>query len=78
MSFQKSPFHAGVIQPEELAALQNVFGRITDEPWFSKDPTQQQDFGAYFVHAYLGGMRDHDALYAFCLTAAKARFDRTD
>jgi|EndMetStandDraft_4_1072995.scaffolds.fasta_scaffold722429_1 hypothetical protein len=74
MLFQTEFLRSLALVPEELAAVQSVFKKISSESWFSRAPEDQQKFAAYVAQTYMRGMKDPEKLAAFCETAAKARF----
>jgi hypothetical protein len=65
--------HAGVLRPEDISTLRNVYGRIVSEPWVSKDPNAREEFAKYMLSMYQRGLSHHDKLLRFGLVAAKHR-----
>ena len=63
--------HAGILTPDDLAVVRNVYDRITSESWVSKDRVTQEHFARYILTMYRRGMCDPELLFRICLVAAK-------
>lgn len=68
MSFPAATF--GILAPEDLAVIRNVYGRIVSEPWVSKDPTAREQFAKFVINMYERGMCHPEKLFRLCLVAA--------
>lgn len=73
MSFRTDRTSPGVLMPEELRIVERVFKRIVLQSWFTRAPSDQQQFAAYVIRTYFRGLTDPDLLYDFCLAAAMSR-----
>ena len=73
MSFRTSGLSEGVLLPEELRLVQDVYKRISREGLLSNSPDEQHKFAAYVMKAYFRGVIEPERLYRFCRAAAKAK-----
>jgi hypothetical protein len=48
----------GVMQPEELAAMRDVFDDVASQPWFSRDPSARKSFAKYLLENFPDGSYD--------------------
>jgi CheY-like chemotaxis protein len=67
----------GALQPADLHTIQNVYDRITSEPWFSEGATYREEFARYVLRMYWRGLWLPDKLEALCRTAAWNKFRRS-
>ena len=66
--------YPGILRSDEFQVVQDVFKKIVAEPWFSRDITRQQQFGAYVIRAYQSGTTETGQLYDLCARTAQDRF----
>jgi CheY-like chemotaxis protein len=74
MSDLDHAFGYGLLKPEEVALLRDIYSRILAEPWFSRRNDRQDEFAKYMLHIYSRGMVVPHKLEALCRTAARAHF----
>lgn len=67
----------GVYQPEDLAAMKQVFEEITSEPWFSQDPDVRKSFAKHLLENYPDGSYDPVKHRSVIKDAARKYFWRT-
>lgn len=63
--------HAGVLRPEDLSIVRNVYNRVVSEPWVSKEPAAQEQFAKFVLRMYDQGFDDPECLFRCCIIAAK-------
>ena len=66
----------GIFEPQDLAVVQAVYDRVSEEPWFATAPEEQDDFAAYIVRMYARGLVLPDRLEALCRLSARRRYNR--
>lgn len=49
---------SGVMQPEDLNAMREVFDDVASQPWFSRDPAARKSFAKYLLENYPDGSYD--------------------
>jgi len=61
----------GVLGPDDLSLVRNIYDRITSEPWASSEPFARDQFAKFVVRMYTRGMCEPERLFRVCLIAAK-------
>lgn len=61
----------GVLRPEDLSIIRNVYDRVVSGPWVTADPRTREQFAAFVVKSYQRGMCHPDKLLQFCQVAAR-------
>jgi CheY-like chemotaxis protein len=74
MEFAPHSFAQGVFQPEEIAIMRSIYGRIVENEWFSSMPGKREEFARYLISMYRRGLVVPGKLEALCLVVARQRF----
>ncbi len=64
----------GVLEPDDLRLVRDVFEHITTEPWFSKGSAYRSEFAAYVLDTYMRNLTSPERLEEVCRAAAWQRF----
>ncbi len=64
----------GILGSEDLKIVQDVFERVSSEPWFTLQDDQRDEFARYILRMYRRGVVIPEKLEALCLIAAKTHF----
>jgi len=68
------PAGTGIIAPEELDVLQNVYSSISPEDWFTCSKDRREQFASYVIELYRSGVCDPRSLALQCRSLALVRF----
>jgi hypothetical protein len=68
------PVGYGILEPDELAFVQQVYDRIAAEPWVSRDTDVRDGLARYVIAMYMRGLWSEKHLYGLCLVAAREKF----
>jgi hypothetical protein len=74
MSFHTSHFASGVMLPDEINHVQDVYDRIVALSWVSDDAKARERLARYVLSMYRRGLSDREKLYELCLMAARVQF----
>jgi len=77
MSFRTADFSPGVLLPEELALIEQVYDTVAAKDWFTKDEARRREFAAYVIATYNRGMVDPSKLLRLCEMTAGRKFRRS-
>jgi len=67
-------FTAGILEPDELQALQSIYNEIVAEPWFDKGDLARQVFASRLLNTYQEGLTDFPRLRRFMILHAAEHF----
>jgi hypothetical protein len=71
MSFSDT---SGILMPEEVALVQDVYSKISSEDWFTRSPERREQFAGFVIDLYRRGVHDRDNLVAQSRSEALALF----
>ncbi len=66
----------GVLQPEEIGRLQEIFDKIAAATWFDASECSRETLAIELIHLYRGGVTNLDRLHDLAISATKARVGR--
>ena len=75
MSFHTSHFALGVMLPDEVEFVQDIYNRVVALAWVSDKRATRERLARYVLNMYRRGLVDDEKLYALCVTAARVHFD---
>ena len=66
--------YVDVMQPEQVALVQQIYRLFTKRPEFAHSADNERDFAAILIRAFQKGMTDREQLTTFAGEIAKIRF----
>jgi hypothetical protein len=78
MSFFTANYSGGVLLPEEMSLVSEVFKQIEAEPWFNATDENRQHLAAFIIRTYQRGLAEPEKLRSFCAERARQRFAKPD
>ncbi|WP_431323318.1 hypothetical protein [Rhizobium sp. YTU87027] len=64
----------GAFEPTDLRMIQDIYDRITSEPWFSEGISYREEFALYVLGMHRRGLVMPDKLEALCRIAAWEKY----
>ena len=68
------PTSTGIMLPEDLDLVHQVYSRIAAEPWFTHSNERREQFALSVIHEYRQGNTDPHLLGRRCLEIAQRGF----
>ncbi|MFJ6323317.1 MULTISPECIES: hypothetical protein [unclassified Rhizobium] len=70
-------FISGVLQPDEVRALQRIYDHVVGQSWFDRQPDAQEAFAERLISLHRGGLVDFPKLRRFALLHAAKHYSGT-